>query len=547
LPSVDSSTTITGVNFASDITAVFTGADNTVRNAKSVTRNSATELVVVRPDNMPTDGGRGSYTLTLTNPGVDSPSKNGFNTVNVTTTANPTWSTSAGALANMVRTSPYNVTLSASSTSSITYSIISGALPAGLSFNSGNGVISGTPITSNGSPYTITVRATIEGSARADRTFTISQVVPDVPLNPVATASRSGSGVAYNNSAVSVAFAAPVDGPAPTSYTVYASSGDYSATGATSPIVVTLGVPGTYTFTVKANNAAGQSFATSASNSVTTTTVPDQVAKPSVGGNGVGSVTISWSAPAATGGSAITSYTLIDEGQGNAETNVGLVTSYNSAESEGSNHTYKVKAVNANGTGLASISSDNITTQSFSFAPYGFFGFFSFFRFFSYDSLYFDTKVLTPDGLKPAESLQVGDKLLALDIENTVPLNDVDEKLSWTEWFSDTENLKKHNIIETTVTQIDTRARPDYITIDGSLFTDTHRILVRKDNVVSFIPAADVDTTYQRYSPTDKEFVDIVLVEDIVLIEDALSYSIKCAPYNNFFTENMLVFDKWSG
>jgi len=538
---VNDSSTVTGINFASDITATFTGIDAVARNAKSVTRNSATELIVVRPDTMPSN--QSPYTLTLSNPGVDNPSKTAANTVAVTLSPNPTWSTAAGALANMVRTVPYSVTLSASSGFTITYSIVDGALPAGLSLNSSTGVISGTPTTANGSPYSFTVRATAEGILGANRAFTISQVVPDAPTNQVATVVSSGSGVAFGSASASISFTAPVQGPAPTNYTIYSNTGGYSVTGSTSPITFTQ--LGTYTFTIKANNAAGQSLATQATGSITLSTVPAQVSQPSVSQNGVGSNTISWSAPS-NGGSAITGYILIDEGQSNAETNVGLVTSYNSSETEGSNHTYKVKAYNANGNGLASVSSANVTTQSFSFAPYGFFSFFSFSGGYTPDnSLYFDTKVLTPDGVKPASSLQVGDKVLGLDFDNTVDFNSVNGKIRWSDWFSDSETIKEHNIVETTITEVIVKPQTEYTSIDGTLFTESHRILVKKNNVVSFIAASDVDNSYQVYSPTVEDFVDIYVVEDIALVEEASAYTIKCEPYNNFFTEQMLVFDSW--
>jgi hypothetical protein len=443
----------------------------------------------------------------------------------------------------MVRTVPYSVTLSVSSEYSLTYSIVDGALPAGLSLGSSTGVISGTPTTANGSPYSFTVRATAQSILGANRTFTISQVVPDAPTNQVATVVSGGSGVAFGSQSASISFTAPVQGPAPTNYTIYSNTGGYSVTGSTSPITFTQ--LGTYTFTVKANNANGQSLATQATSSITLSTVPGQVSQPSVSQNGVGSNTISWSAPS-NGGSAITGYILIDEGQGNAETNVGLVTSYNSSETEGSNHTYKVKAYNANGNGLASVSSANITTQSFSFAPYGFFSFFSFSGGYTPDnSLYFDTKVLTPDGVKPASSLQVGDKVLGLDFDNTVDFNNVNGKIRWSDWFSDSETIKNHNIVETTITEVIVKPQTEYTSIDGTLFTESHRILVKKNNVVSFIAASDVDNSYQVYSPTVEDFVDIYVVEDIALVEEASAYTIKCEPYNNFFTEQMLVFDSW--
>ena len=86
--------------------------------------------------------------------------------------------------------------------------------------------------------------------------------IPDAPTAPVATAS---------NTQASVAFTAPAsNGSAITGYTVTSSPGGFTATGTTSPIVVTGLTAGTsYTFTVVATNAAGNSLPSAASVAVT--------------------------------------------------------------------------------------------------------------------------------------------------------------------------------------------------------------------------------------------------------------------------------------
>jgi hypothetical protein len=92
---------------------------------------------------------------------------------------------------------------------------------------------------------------------------TASGIVPGAPTSPVATA---------GNAQASVAFTAPVStgGSAITGYTVTSSPGSFTATGANSPLVVTGLTNGTsYTFTVVATNAAGNSVASTASAAVT--------------------------------------------------------------------------------------------------------------------------------------------------------------------------------------------------------------------------------------------------------------------------------------
>lgn len=85
----------------------------------------------------------------------------------------PMWSTASGSLGTYAHNQAVNQTLVATDPDgdAITYSLISGSLPSGISFN--NGVISGTPsgITSSVT-YPITVRATANGQS-IDRAFSI--------------------------------------------------------------------------------------------------------------------------------------------------------------------------------------------------------------------------------------------------------------------------------------------------------------------------------------------------------------------------------------
>lgn len=80
------------------------------------------------------------------------------------------------------------------------------------------------------------------------------------------------------NQQATVSFTAPVDngGSVVTGYTVTSTPGGITATGAASPIVVTGLTNGTsYTFTVHATNAVGDSAESTASNAVTpAATVP---------------------------------------------------------------------------------------------------------------------------------------------------------------------------------------------------------------------------------------------------------------------------------
>ena len=104
---------------------------------------------------------------------------------------------------------------------------------------------------------------TYSAATRVSRSFTISAVVPGAPTIGTATASSGQT---------SVAFTAPAStgGASITSYTVTSNTGGHTASGSSSPLVVTGLTNGTaYTFTVTATNSVGTGSASGASGSVT--------------------------------------------------------------------------------------------------------------------------------------------------------------------------------------------------------------------------------------------------------------------------------------
>jgi hypothetical protein len=91
----------------------------------------------------------------------------------------PTWSTAAGSLGNVYETANFNSTVTATGDAPITYSVFSGSIPPGATFNS-NGTITGTSeLLSSPTTYTFTVRATDAELQDTNRTFSLT-INPDV-------------------------------------------------------------------------------------------------------------------------------------------------------------------------------------------------------------------------------------------------------------------------------------------------------------------------------------------------------------------------------
>ncbi len=164
------------------------------------------------------------------------------------------------------------------------------------------------------------------------------------------------------NGQASVTFTAPASdgGSAITGYTVTSSPGGFTGTGAASPIVVTGLTNGTaYTFTVTATNAIGTSAASAASSAVTPATTPGApTIGTATGGDTTASVT--FTAPASNGGSAITGYTVTSSPGGLTGTGATSPISVTGL-TNGTAYTFTVTATNAVGTGSASAASNSVT------------------------------------------------------------------------------------------------------------------------------------------------------------------------------------------
>jgi hypothetical protein len=189
-------------------------------------------------------------------------------------------------------------------------------------------------------------------------------------LNPnpptIGTATDVGTSRAFNNGAATVTFTAAVTGAAATSFTATSSPGGYTATGASSPLTVTGLQSGTaYTFTVVASNSVGPSLASSASNSITATTVPQAPTMGTVTKNtsATGRLNVPYSAPANNGGKAITSYT-ITSSPGSFTSSAASPILFTGL-TPGTSYSFTATATNANGTSAASTASNSVAASQY--------------------------------------------------------------------------------------------------------------------------------------------------------------------------------------
>jgi hypothetical protein len=165
LPNLNDTVVLTGENFASDVVVRFIGSDNVERAPKTVVRDSSTQLTVTRPDDFPT--AYTPYSIKVTNPGVTAlPTTTNQHIIanTVSSGASPVWVTGSQ-LSTAYYNTAFSQQLSATDSdggSSVTYSIISGSLPTGISMNS-SGLISGTSTSESGGGKQLTIRATDSG------------------------------------------------------------------------------------------------------------------------------------------------------------------------------------------------------------------------------------------------------------------------------------------------------------------------------------------------------------------------------------------------
>ncbi|CAB4323800.1 MAG: hypothetical protein F2520_07705 [Actinobacteria bacterium] len=218
-----------------------------------------------------------------------------------------------------------------------------------------------------GTTYTFTVVASNLAGRSVPSSATVGVVPMSAPNAP--TAVRGVSGAA----SVTVSWAPALsNGSGVTGYTVESSpksAGCVTGGNATTCVVSGLANGVSYTFTVRATNAVGDSRPGVGAAAIVPASVPDAPTAVAGSISGVGSVSVSWSAPLDNGGSVVTRYSVVAFPGGRTCTTTGATTCVVSGLTSAVNYTFRVSATNRVGTGAASLHSSAIAPVSASSAP----------------------------------------------------------------------------------------------------------------------------------------------------------------------------------
>jgi hypothetical protein len=176
-----------------------------------------------------------------------------------------------------------------------------------------------------------------------------------------------GTGVAFGAAQASVAFTPAYTTGEPLGYVTYATSGGYTSTGTSSPVITTVGNNGNWAFNGLAYNDYGQGPLSNTTTSIALTTVPEA---PTIGtattSETTSDVVVTWTL-GNDGGKNLTSITITPYLNGTtaqtsetAATTSSITHTFTSLTGTNS-YTFKVKTTNANGDSIESAASNSIT------------------------------------------------------------------------------------------------------------------------------------------------------------------------------------------
>lgn len=175
ISNIDDVVTITGAAFSPSVEVTFSGSNGIAVPAKAISRISDTQLLVTRPDSL--SGIQDPHRITVQNPGINPPVSTNIDTDPIYAGQAPEWIT-AQALPAFTKGETYSTIILATDPdeTQISYSLVSGSLPVGLSYNPINSTISGTPTAATSAQFTI--RATEASGRYSDRVFQLPNAYP---------------------------------------------------------------------------------------------------------------------------------------------------------------------------------------------------------------------------------------------------------------------------------------------------------------------------------------------------------------------------------
>lgn len=261
--------------------------------------------------------------------------------------------TSAAPAAGVVGTA-YSHTFTATGSPAPTFSVTAGTLPAGLSLAAG-GLLNGTPTAAGTASFTVTATNGVNPPANQAVMLTIAQASQTLTFPAQTTASRpfAPSGTfAISPLATGGASSQPI---------VYSSTtGTVCTVSGTTVTIVTAG-----TCTIAANRAGDANYtaAPQVTQSVAITTTAPGAPTGVTGSAGNAQGTVSFTAPANNGGSAITGYAVTCSPAGGTDTQTGTTSLSHliTGLANGTAYTCTVIATNVVGPGPASAASNAFT------------------------------------------------------------------------------------------------------------------------------------------------------------------------------------------
>ena len=163
---------ITGTNFRSAVSVKFIGANGIETSAGSVTRDSATQITAQVPNSLTSANEPFKVKVTNTNSSLSGELADAFNI-----DAAPAFGVAAGSLGTLTSTASASGITSVTATDdegdSITFSVTSGSVPSGITFNS-NGTFSGNAGGVSSSTTSTFVVTASDGTNTSTRQYTIT-------------------------------------------------------------------------------------------------------------------------------------------------------------------------------------------------------------------------------------------------------------------------------------------------------------------------------------------------------------------------------------